>query len=204
MKIRLRARARPDWRRRKRNHHRWGSALLNLATSTCTLTAKANSFNRCSTRSRKDTGIKVNVISASSGLEQRIKTEGANSPAESCSPSISDGSRRRRGRNHPTDQVRSAGQGRSSQYRDPEGHGTACPCARGWPMSKDRVPQTTLTYEESRTPNGKARICIRSGQHIYNNALIAAYIAHHGEAKTEEWLEGRQGQPCAETVGRRP
>ena len=30
----------------------------------------------------KDTGVKVNVISASSGLEQRIKTEGANSPAD--------------------------------------------------------------------------------------------------------------------------
>jgi len=30
----------------------------------------------------KDTEIKVNVISASSGLEQRIKTEGANSPAD--------------------------------------------------------------------------------------------------------------------------
>src|SRR5882757_5380087 len=30
----------------------------------------------------KDTGIKVNVISANSGLEQRIKTEGANSPAD--------------------------------------------------------------------------------------------------------------------------
>src|SRR4030088_1640921 len=30
----------------------------------------------------KDTGIKGNVISASSGLEQRIKTEGANSPAD--------------------------------------------------------------------------------------------------------------------------
>src|SRR5882724_7365484 len=30
----------------------------------------------------KDTGIKVNVISASSGLEQRVKTEGANSPAD--------------------------------------------------------------------------------------------------------------------------
>src|SRR3954462_8967997 len=30
----------------------------------------------------KDTGIKVNVVSASSGLEQRIKAEGANSPAE--------------------------------------------------------------------------------------------------------------------------
>src|SRR5215470_2887280 len=30
----------------------------------------------------KDTGVKVNVISASSGLEQRIKSEGANSPAD--------------------------------------------------------------------------------------------------------------------------
>ena len=29
----------------------------------------------------KDTGIKVNVVSASSGLEQRIKTEGAAAPA---------------------------------------------------------------------------------------------------------------------------
>ena len=30
----------------------------------------------------KDTGIKVNSISSSSGLEQRIKTEGANRPAD--------------------------------------------------------------------------------------------------------------------------
>ena len=30
----------------------------------------------------KETGIKVNMISASSGLEQRIKAEGANSPAD--------------------------------------------------------------------------------------------------------------------------
>src|SRR4029079_7920293 len=30
----------------------------------------------------KDTGIKVNLISTSSGLEQRIKSEGVNSPAD--------------------------------------------------------------------------------------------------------------------------
>src|SRR6266576_5336755 len=30
----------------------------------------------------KETGIKVNVVSASSGLEQRIATEGVNSPAD--------------------------------------------------------------------------------------------------------------------------
>jgi iron(III) transport system substrate-binding protein len=41
----------------------------------------------------RDTGVKVNVISASSGLEQRIKAEGANSPRMCCSPSISGESR---------------------------------------------------------------------------------------------------------------
>src|SRR5215217_2327916 len=30
----------------------------------------------------KETGVKVNVVSASAGLEQRIATEGANSPAD--------------------------------------------------------------------------------------------------------------------------
>jgi iron(III) transport system substrate-binding protein len=56
--------------------------------------------------------------------------------------------------------------------------------------SKDRVPQTALTYEELADPKWKGKICIRSGQHIYNNALFAAFIGHHGEAKTEEWLKG--------------
>ena len=47
-----------------------------------------------------------------------------------------------------------------------------------------------VTYEELADPKWKGRICIRSGQHIYNNALFAAFIGHHGEAKTEEWLKG--------------
>jgi len=60
----------------------------------------------------KASGVKVNVISASSGLEQRIKTEGANSPADVCSPSISPDRGGRSGRHHPTDQVRRARQAR--------------------------------------------------------------------------------------------
>jgi iron(III) transport system substrate-binding protein len=56
--------------------------------------------------------------------------------------------------------------------------------------SKDRVKQSALTYEELADPKWKGKICIRSGQHIYNNALFAAYIAHYGEAKAEEWLRG--------------
>lgn len=56
--------------------------------------------------------------------------------------------------------------------------------------SKDRVKQDKITYEELADPKWKGKICIRSGQHIYNNALFAAYTAKHGEAKAEEWLRG--------------
>ncbi|MDJ0860902.1 MAG: extracellular solute-binding protein, partial [Gammaproteobacteria bacterium] len=39
-------------------------------------------------------------------------------------------------------------------------------------------------------PKYKGRICTRSGKHVYNVSLIASMVAHHGEAKTQEWLEG--------------
>ncbi len=34
------------------------------------------------------------------------------------------------------------------------------------------------------------KICTRSGQHVYNVALFASMIAHHGEKKAESWLNG--------------
>jgi iron(III) transport system substrate-binding protein len=52
------------------------------------------------------------------------------------------------------------------------------------------VKQDAITYDELADPKWKGKICIRSGQHIYNNALFAAVIAKHGEAKAEEWLRG--------------
>jgi iron(III) transport system substrate-binding protein len=140
----------------------------------------------------KATNIKVNVISASSGLEQRIATEGANSPADVlltvdigrlteavnlgiAQPITSD----------VLDKVVPA------QYRDPDRlwYGISAR-ARVVYASKDRVAQNAITYEELADPKWKGKICIRSGQYIYNNALFAAYIAHHGEAAAEEWLKG--------------
>jgi iron(III) transport system substrate-binding protein len=76
-------------------------------------------------------------------------------------------------------------------YRDPSGNWYGV-SLRGRVVyaSKERVPQTTITYEELADPKWKGKICIRSGQHIYNNALFAAVVAKHGEAKAEEWLKG--------------
>jgi iron(III) transport system substrate-binding protein len=140
----------------------------------------------------KDTGIKVNVISASSGLEQRIKTEGANSPADVLL-TVDIGRLEDAVRSGITQPIKSDLLDKvvAPQYRDPEGHWYGISMrARVAYASKDRVPQTALTYEELADPKWKGKICIRSGQHIYNNALFAAYIGHHGEAKTEEWLKG--------------
>ncbi|MBI2714903.1 MAG: Fe(3+) ABC transporter substrate-binding protein [Rhizobiales bacterium] len=140
----------------------------------------------------KDTGIKVNTISASSGLEQRIKSEGEHSPADVLLTvdigRLEDAIRA--GISQPIvspvlDKLV------APQYRDPEGHWYAISMrARVIYASKERVKQTAITYDELADPKWKGKICIRSGQHIYNNALFAAYIAKHGEAKAEAWLRG--------------
>ncbi|MBN8937385.1 MAG: extracellular solute-binding protein [Rhizobiales bacterium] len=140
----------------------------------------------------KDTGIKVNVISASSGLEQRIKAEGGNSPADvlltvdiaRLEAAVESGITQALNSKMVEEVVPVA-------YRDPNGQWTAAAMrARVVYASKVRVPQTSITYEELADPKWKGKICIRSGQHMYNNALFAAVIAKHGEAKAEEWLKG--------------
>jgi iron(III) transport system substrate-binding protein len=140
----------------------------------------------------KDTGIKVNVISASSGLEQRIKTEGANSPADVLL--TVDIGRLEDAVNAGISQpIRSELMDKAvpPQYRDPEGHWYGVSMrARVVYAAKDRVQQDAITYEELADPKWKGRICIRSGQHMYNNALFAAVIAKHGAARAEEWLRG--------------
>ncbi|MBV9348544.1 MAG: Fe(3+) ABC transporter substrate-binding protein [Pseudolabrys sp.] len=140
----------------------------------------------------KETGIKVNVISASSGLEQRIKTEGANSPADVLL--TTDISRLEAAvQNGITAPLNSKviDEVVPSAFRDPEGHWAAVGMrARVIYASKERVKQTAITYDELADPKWKGKICIRSGQHMYNNALFAAMIAKRGEAKAEEWLRG--------------
>jgi iron(III) transport system substrate-binding protein len=78
-----------------------------------------------------------------------------------------------------------------AEYRDPNGmwYGISMR-ARVVYASKERVKQDSIAYEDLADPKWKGKICIRSGQHIYNNALFAAYVAHYGEAKAEEWLKG--------------
>lgn len=45
-------------------------------------------------------------------------------------------------------------------------------------------------YENLADPKLKGQVCMRSGSHPYNLSLLASFIAHHGEAKTESWARG--------------
>jgi len=140
----------------------------------------------------KETGVKVNVISASSGLEQRIVTEGANSPADVLL--TVDVARLQDAVNAGiTQPIKSDALDKTvpAEYRDPTGawYGISMR-ARVVYASKERVKQDSISYEELADPKWKGKICIRSGQHMYNNALFAAYVAHYGEAEAEKWLGG--------------
>ena len=154
----------------------------------------------------KDTGIKVNVISASSGLEQRIKTEGANSPADVLL-TVDIGRLEDAVRAGITQPIKSECSTRWCRRNTAirKATGTASRCGRAWSTPRrSACKQTAITYEELADPKWKGKICIRSGQHIYNNALIAAYIAQARRGQGRGMAAGRQGEPRAEALGRRP
>jgi len=151
----------------------------------------------------KQTGIKVNLLFAKKGLVQRIKTEGANSPADVI---------------FTADIGRLAGavkadvvQAVQSQvvnsnipeaYRDKDGKWFGLTSrARILLVSRERVKQDSISYEELAEPKWKGKICVRSGQHVYNVALFAAMIAHHGEAKAQSWLEGLKNNLAQKPAG---
>jgi iron(III) transport system substrate-binding protein len=89
-----------------------------------------------------------------------------------------------------------------AQARDPAGQWFGLTRrARVVYASKDRVKQDAITYEELADPKWRNKICIRSGQHTYNVALVASMIAHHGEEETEKWLTGLKANLARRPAG---
>ena len=58
-----------------------------------------------------------------------------------------------------------------------------------------------MRYEDLADPRWKGKVCISSGQHPYNTALVAAMLAHHGDAKTEAWLKGLKNNLARKAAG---
>ena len=140
----------------------------------------------------KTTGIKVNTLFAADGLAERMRQEGANSPADLLI-AVDIGRLQQTIDLGVTQAATSDALQKAipAQFRDPQGQWYALTLrSRIAYVAKDRVADEALTYEGLADPKWKGKICIRSGQHAYNTSLIAGFIGHHGEAKAEEWLKG--------------
>ncbi|MDH3194691.1 MAG: extracellular solute-binding protein, partial [Hyphomicrobiales bacterium] len=150
-----------------------------------------------------ETGIETQVIFAEKGLEERIRAEGANSPADIIL--TVDISRLAAAKDIGVTQAvddPAVTANIPPQYRDEEGHWFGLTMrSRVVFASRERVPQDTITYEELADPKWKGRICTRSGQHVYNIGLFASMVAHHGEAWTEDWLRGVKANLAVKPTG---
>ncbi len=139
----------------------------------------------------KTTGIDVRVVFAKKGLIERIQTEGKNAPADvlltvDISRLINAAETIAQPVNSPllAEYIPASARGSDNKwfaltYR-----------ARVAYVSRERVGQEALSYADLAAPAFKGRVCMRSGQHPYNNALFASQLAHMGEKNFRTWLTG--------------
>ena len=147
------------------------------------------------------TGIEVKVIFAKKGLIERVKAEGARSPADILlTVDI--------GRLHAARAIAQAVTSPVLAKHIPEN-------ARGsdnkwfgltWRarvayVAKSRVVQDQLGFAELANAAWRGRVCLRSGQHPYNIALFAALLDHMGEAGFRDWLQGLKANLVAKPSG---
>lgn len=140
----------------------------------------------------RSTGVKINRIDGKEEeLLERIKNEGANSPADvfltvdAARLEIADSL----GLFAPV-------KSRLLDERVPAGLRTPnwiafSTRARVIVFNKLAVKSEDLqSYEDLANPKMKGQVCSRSGSHPYNLSLGSAIISHDGEAKAEEWARG--------------
>ena len=140
-----------------------------------------------------ETGIPVNVAFVDKGMVEKLKAEGDRSPADLIlTVDVARlGEVKDAGITQPVEDVAlDAAIPENLRDKDHQWYGLTTR-ARIVYASKDRVADGEVTtYEDLADPKWKGRICTRPFTDDYNVALVAAFLAHHGEADTVKWLEG--------------
>lgn len=142
----------------------------------------------------KDTGIKVNLVTGDDDpLLERLKREGANSPADVLITADA-GRLYRATQNGSLQAIQSAklNQAVPANLRDPENRWFGLTYrARVIFYNKDKVkPNELSTYEALADPQWQGRVCVRSSNSIYNQSLLASMIKADGAAQAENWAKG--------------
>ncbi|HUE89205.1 MAG TPA: extracellular solute-binding protein [Vicinamibacterales bacterium] len=150
----------------------------------------------------KATGITVNSIFVKDGLAERVAAEGARSPADVLM-TVDIGNLIDLVEKGLAQPVQSAvlEQAIPANLRGKDNQWFALSTrARVLYAAKD-LKLTSFNYEDLADPKWKGRVCIRAGQHPYNTAMIAAFLAKHGEARTEAWLRGIKANLARKATG---
>ncbi len=142
----------------------------------------------------KATGISYNIVTGKAdALAQRIRREGANSPADVLL-TVDVGRLVRAKALGILQPVRSEVLERAipARYRDPQGYWFGLGLrARTLFYAVDRVdPGELSTYEALTDAKWKGRILVRSSNNIYNQSLMVSLIHHLGRDKAEAWARG--------------
>jgi len=178
-----------------------GAALLAFGAGTAAAEGEINLYSsrhydtdeRLYSDFEAATGIKINRIEAKAdALIERMKAEGANSPADVLLTVDA-------GRIWRADQAGLLSPVESEvlerripqHLRHPEGHWFAfSQRARIIFYDREDVTDPPLTYEALADPKYKGQVCTRSSSNIYMLSLMGSMIEHHGEEAARDWAEG--------------
>lgn len=142
----------------------------------------------------KKTGIKVNLVEAAADkLIERIKSEGANSPAD-LFITVDAGNLWRAQQLGILQPVRSKilETAIPASLREPQGNWFGfTKRARVIVYNKNKVdPDLLSSYEDLASPRWKGRIVSRTSGYVYNLSLVGSILVANGKAKTEAWAKG--------------
>jgi iron(III) transport system substrate-binding protein len=142
----------------------------------------------------KATQIKINRIEGGEdALFERIKAEGANSPADIfLTVDVARLWRAEQAGIFAPVKSGALSQRIPAQYRDADDKWFGFSArARVLAYDKNKIKSTELArYEDLANAKWKGEICTRSSSHPYNLSLISSMILHVGEEKATEWARG--------------
>jgi iron(III) transport system substrate-binding protein len=150
----------------------------------------------------KKTGIQVKTVFVRDGLLERVRAEGARSPADVLM-TVDSGNLQDLVTGGQTQGIRSRTLEAAipAHLRGKTGHWYTLSLRDRVLYARKDLALSGFRYEDLADPKWKGKVCIRSGQHPYNTSLIAAMIAHQGEAKTEAWLRGVKANLARKPAG---
>lgn len=142
----------------------------------------------------EETGIKVTYLTGKdNALIERVKAEGRSTPADVLmtvdAGNLWYAATQDLFQKMQSPQVMSA---IPAHLRDPDGLWTGLSIrARTLVYSTERVrPEELSTYEALSSEQWKGRLCLRTAKKVYNKSLVAAMLAHNGQAQTEQVVKG--------------